>query len=132
MKKYAVYVLAILLGVVFYGSAIMKLSGAPAMSATFQHLGLEDWRIFIGGLEIVCVTLLFLPWTRVIGFLLMASFMGGAIVAHLSHGELPFVQVAILSLVWLLGYLRDPQLFQAREARADTRQTQGVTEIQAV
>jgi hypothetical protein len=50
MKRYVVYVLAVLLGIVFYGSALLKLAGPPAVQATFAHLGLADWRLFIAGL----------------------------------------------------------------------------------
>jgi hypothetical protein len=133
MRKYAVYGLAILLGLVFYGSAILKLAGGPAIEATFAHLGLADWRYFIAGLEIVCVTLLLLPRTQVVGFVLMASYMGGAMMAHLSHGELPFIPTAVLGLVWLFGYLRNPSLFAGPvAARKETPTARRHSRIQTV
>jgi hypothetical protein len=128
MKKYVVYVLAVILGVVFYGSALLKFAGPPAVQATFAHLGLADWRVFIAVLEMTCVTVLLIPRTKFAGLVLMSSYLGGAMVAHLSHGELPFIPTAILGLVWLFSYLR----FSMADAPASVNTRNTVGRIQTV
>jgi hypothetical protein len=47
----------------------------------------------------------------------MSSYLGGAMVAHLSHGELPFIPTAILGLVWVFSYLRTSAAVTADDAR---------------
>lgn len=113
MKKYVTYGLMAIVGIVFYGSAAIKLSGSPDAVKMFEALGLADWRLFIAGLEIACVTLFLVPKTKAVGTLLICSYLGGAMVAHLSHAQLPFIPTAILGLVWLVAYLRKPALFQS-------------------
>lgn len=113
MKKYLTYALMVVIGLIFYGSAALKLSGSAEVIKGFAALGLADWRIFIAGLEIVCVTLFLIPKTKAVGTLLMCSYLGGAMVAHLSHGQLPFLPTAVLGLVWLVSYLRKPGMFQS-------------------
>lgn len=111
MKKYLIYALMAVVGIIFYGSAAIKLSGSADAIKMFEVLGLADWRLFIAGLEIACITLFLVPQTKAVGTLLMSSYLGGAMVAHLSHGQLPFIPTAILGVVWLVAYLRKPGLF---------------------
>ena len=113
MKKYVTYGLMAVIAIIFYFSAAIKLSGSADAIKMFEALGLADWRLFIAALEIVCVTLFLLPQTKAIGTLLLCSYLGGAMVAHLSHAQLPFIPTAILGLVWLVAFLRKPALFQS-------------------
>lgn len=111
MKKYAIYGLTGILAFVFIGGAIYKLVGPAAVQDQFRALGLSEFRVPIAVLELICALLFLIPRTWVIGALLLASYMGGAMVAHLSHGESPLVPAAVLALVWLLIYLKKPDFF---------------------
>ncbi len=57
-----------------------------------------------------------IPQTMRYGTFLLSSYMGGAIVAHLTAGESPAFAAIVLALIWLLAYLRDPQFFETWEA----------------
>ena len=95
----------------FVMSGLMKLKGGPAISQMFGHLGLtESLAIPIALLELGSVAIYLIPRTSVIGAILLAGFMGGAILAHLRIGEPPVVQAVLGILVWLGLYLREERL----------------------
>lgn len=82
----------------------------PEMAANFSKWGLEDWRVIIGVGELIATILFILPRTNIIGVLLLSSHMGGAILVHMEHGE-PFIfQSAIVVLIWITGFIRNPKL----------------------
>lgn len=111
MKKMAIYGLTGLLGLVFVGSGVMKLVAPPPVVEGFTKFGLLAWLRPIGVLELLCVGLFLFPKTRIAGTLLLCSYLGGAIVAHMSRGE-PFIfPAAILALIWVVTYLRNPGFF---------------------
>ncbi len=111
MKKYAIYGLTGVLSLLFIGSAIAKLANPDPVHQQFAKFGLAEWQRLIGVLELVCLGLFLIPRTWVIGTLLLSSYLGGAIVAHLSHAEPPFFPAVVLGLVWLLVYLKKPDFF---------------------
>jgi len=100
-----------LVGLPFVMSGAMKLMGGPGSAQMFGHLGLSESLILpIAILELVSVGLYLVPRTSVLGAILLAGFMGGAILAHLRIGEPPVLQAAFGILAWLGIYLREPRL----------------------
>lgn len=87
---------------------------APAMQAT-TALGYPPSSVFwIGVVELVCLALYLVPRTAVLGALLLAGYLGGAVATHVrvgnpmaSHTLFP-IYVALF--VWGGLYLRDPRL----------------------
>jgi len=75
------------------------------------HLGLpESMVIPLGILEAACTVIYLIPATSVLGAILLAGYMGGAICTHWRVGD-PFVgQIAIALVIWLAIYLREPRL----------------------
>jgi hypothetical protein len=100
-------------GLVLMGSACTKLVGVPAVVAQMSLLGLTDGRLtLVGLLEIFSAVLFIYPPVRSIGLLVVSSYLGGAICAHVQHGQYgaAFSPAMVLGLCWLGAYLRHPQV----------------------
>jgi hypothetical protein len=95
----------------FFLSAFMKLKGGPELTQGMAHLGLpESMLVPLAILELSCVVIYLIPPTSVLGAILLAGYMGGAICTHWRVGD-PFVaQIVIALLVWLGLYLREDRL----------------------
>jgi uncharacterized membrane protein YphA (DoxX/SURF4 family) len=92
-------------------SGIMKFGTSKELNEGFAHLGLPTTLAWpLGILELSCVLLYLLPRTAVLGAILLAGYLGGAIITHVRIGE-PFFMQAILGVIlWLGLYLREPRL----------------------
>lgn len=92
-------------------SASMKFGSSPDMTKGFEHLG---WPLHLavplGVLELACALLYLIPRTAVLGAILIAGYMGGAIATHVRIGEPFFMQAGFGVVMWLGLYLRDPRL----------------------
>jgi hypothetical protein len=92
-------------------SASMTLVGSPATRENFAHFGWsERSAVPLGILELTCALLFLIPRTAVLGAILIAGFMGGAIATHARLGEPVFVQAGVGVVVWLGLFLREPRL----------------------
>lgn len=104
-------VLMILGGLVLLASAATKFLQVPKVVAEIGALGFTGWRLmFVAVLEVGSASLFLFPATRSIGLLLVSSYMGGAIAAHLGHGQLIFQPAIILLIFWLGTWLRHPEI----------------------
>lgn len=76
-----------------------------------EHLG---WPMrYMHGIAIleICVAIIFLiPQTAVLGAILLAGYMGGAIATHTRVGDPAFVQALVGIVAWLGLFLREPRL----------------------
>jgi hypothetical protein len=92
-------------------SAALKLKGGPELAQGFAHLGLpETLAVPLAILELSCVVIYLIPATSVLGAILLAGYMGGAICTHLRVGDPFLAQAAIGVLFWLGLYLREGRL----------------------
>ena len=100
-----------LVSLLFLFSAAMKFVAGAEVKEGMAHLGLpESMVIPLGILEAACTLIYLIPATSVLGAILLAGYMGGAICTHWRVGD-PFVgQIAIALVVWLGIYLREPRL----------------------
>jgi len=74
-------VVAVILGQTLF----FKFSGAPESVYIFSTLGVEPWgRIATGLIELISAGLVLIPRTRVLGALVAAGTMAGAILSHLA------------------------------------------------
>ena len=110
-RRIAGWVLSGLLAAVFISSSMGKFLGATTVVKQLADLGVKDQIILIGAGELIGVILFLVPRTHPLGVLLLSSYMGGAILAHMSHGESYIAQSVILLLIWTAGFLRRPWLF---------------------
>ena len=66
----------------------------------------------LGGLQLLFALLFWIPRTAVVGFLLMACYMAGAMATHLVIKESFVLQTGIETLIWVTGFVRFPELTQ--------------------
>lgn len=102
------WILAGLLTGLFLFSAVGKLTTPEQM----EQLKLGNWRIIIALGEIVSSLLFLLPKTNKYGSLLLSSYMGGAIIIHMTSGTSIVMPVMVLLLVWLVAFVRNPELYK--------------------
>jgi len=109
------YVLTVLVALFLtFDTAIKVLKLAPAVQGTTKLGYPASAVLWIGLIELVCLTLYLMPRTSVLGALLLTGYLGGAIATHvrlgsplLSHTLFP-IYVALL--LWGGLYLRETRL----------------------
>jgi hypothetical protein len=100
-----------LAALVFGVSASMKLKGGPELAEGMSHLGLPESMILpLAVLELTCVVIYLIPATSVLGAILLAGYLGGAICTHWRVGDVFIVPILIGVLIWLGLYLREDRL----------------------
>lgn len=104
-KNIIYWALTGLVAFVFLGSASGKLTGNEEALKMASSFGL-DAKTFamLGVLELISLVLFITPRTGVIGTVLLAAYMGGAIATHLTHG-LPLMAPAMVLIFVLLAAL---------------------------
>ena len=103
--------LAGIVGFIFIGSASSKLIGGAEALEMAKGIGLDANNFKILGLiEIISVVLFLIPRTGIIGTLLLAAYMGGAIATHLTHGQPLIAPIIIEAIIWIVSVLRFPEL----------------------
>ena len=105
------WVISVLASLVFLFSAFLKLKGGPELAQGIAHLGLPESMVMpLAIVEISCTVIYLIPATSVLGAVLLAGYVGGAICTHWRVGDPFFVQITLGLLVWLGLYLREPRL----------------------
>ncbi len=107
--KIAAWIISGLLTALYIYSASGKLFLHPEQMAQ-MHLG--DWRIIIALGELASAFLFLFPKTNKIGTLLLSSYMGGAIIIHMTAGMSIMMPAVVLILVWTVGIIRNPDLIK--------------------
>ena len=97
-RKIAGYILSGLVTLIFVSTGAMKFTGGE------QNI--------LGGLQLLFALLFWIPRTAVVGFLLMACYMAGAMATHLVIKESFALQTGIEALIWVAGFVRFPELSQ--------------------
>ncbi len=110
-QKIIYWVLTALVAFIFVGSAIGKFTANAEALKMGAGFGLSPQNfITLGVIEIVAAILFIIPRTGILGTLLLAAYMGGAIATHLEHG-LPFIaQCVIQAFIWIVAVYRFPEL----------------------
>lgn len=105
------WVISILSAAVFLFSGVLKLKGGPELEQGLAHLQLPSSMILaLAVLEISCAVIYLIPPTAVLGAILLAGYVGGAMLTHWRVGDPIVVQIVLGLLVWLGIYLREPRL----------------------
>lgn len=108
-SKIASWVIAGLLTALYFYSASGKLFLHPEQ---MEQMKLGDWRVIIALGEITSALLFLFPKTNKYGTLLLSSYMGGAIILHMTGGMSIAMPTVVLILVWVVAYLRNPEIFK--------------------
>jgi DoxX-like family len=105
------WVLAGLVGFIFVGSAISKLTGGEEALKMAAGIGLDANAFrMIGIVELISAILFVIPRTGILGTLLLAAYMGGAIATHLEHNQSIIAPAAIQAFVWIVAVIRFDEL----------------------
>lgn len=103
-------VLVIFPSVVLIASSLAKFANVPAIAGPLAKLGFYGDRLkIIAVAELVSAVLFLYPRTRAIGLILLSSYLGGAIAAHMGHGEPVYQPAFILILIWIASAVRNPE-----------------------
>ncbi len=110
-KKIVYWVLTGLVAFIFLGSAMSKFTANADALKMAESFGLNaSTYTMIGVVELISIVLFIIPRTGVLGTLLLAAYMGGAIATHLEHGDSIVVQCVIQAFVWIVAVYRFPEL----------------------
>ncbi len=110
-KKIIYWVLTSLVAFIFVGSAISKLTANADSLKMAESFGLNAQKFSIVGIvELICVLLFIFPRTGILGTLLLAAYLGGAIATHLEHEQSVIAPCVIQAFVWLVAVYRFPEL----------------------
>jgi hypothetical protein len=111
LKKIIYWVLTGLVAFVFVGSALGKLTADADALKMAEGFGLNAQNYTIlGVIEIISIILFIIPRTGILGTLLLAAYMGGAIATHLEHGQSVIVPCVIQTFLWIVAVYRFPEL----------------------
>lgn len=108
-RKIAGWIIAGLLTALYLYSATIKLFLHPEQ---MEQIKLADWRIIIPLGEIASALLYLFPRTNIYGTLLLSSYMGGAIIIHMTSGISLVMPLVVLIMVWCGGFIRNPELLK--------------------
>ena len=106
---------SVLVAVVIAFGATMKLAGAQPLVEIYSKIGLLPYMKLLGVSELVLTGLFLYPRAMKIGLLLLTGYFGGAMAVELSHGSIFIFPAAILSVVWIGAYMRNPSLFVSEQ-----------------
>ncbi len=109
-KKIITIVITALAALMPVLSGIMKLTGSAEIVSTLAKVGVADYLIFLGLMEIGFAALFVYPKTMKIGFILLSCYFAGALATELSHGT-PFNALMPMVLIWVAAFLRDRSIF---------------------
>lgn len=109
--KVAGWILTILPSLLLLMSASMKFMKPEGFEEGVKQLGWEPATMFyIGIVELACVVLYLIPRTAVLGAILIAAYMGGAIATHVRVGDPFWTQILLGVFVWAGLWFRYPSV----------------------
>src|SRR5262245_60146984 len=107
VRTLAVWIPALLIAL----SGVMKLSGNAQIVETMRRLGVEGVVPLLGVMELAFATLIVIPATFRLGFVLASCYFAGAIATELSHGALTINPFIPIGLLWIGAFVRDRSVF---------------------
>ena len=109
-KKIITIIFTVLASAMVIFSGILKLTGSADLVAALTKVGVADYIIYLGIMEILFTALFIYPKTMKIGFILLCCYFAGALATELSHGT-PFNALTPMILIWIAAFLRDKFIF---------------------
>jgi hypothetical protein len=91
----------------------MKISHNPGVVQNFAAFGIPEAMILpIGLIEVGCVVVYLIPPTAVLGAVLIAGYLGGAVLTHwrVGQGPVAFAPLLLGGFAWAGLWLREPRL----------------------
>ena len=110
-KQIIGWVLGGLVTALFLFSASGKLMPNAETLKMTSDMGIDASALkMIGIVELLSAILFLYPRTGVLGTLLLAAYMGGAIATHLEHGQSIVAPCVIQAVIWIVAVFRFPEL----------------------
>jgi hypothetical protein len=110
-QKIIYWGLTALVGFVFLGSAISKLTANAEGIKIAAGFGIDaSTYSMLGIIELASVILFIIPRTGVVGTILLAAYMGGAIATHVQNGISIVAPCIIQTFVLVVAFYRFPAL----------------------
>lgn len=110
-KKIIYWVLTGLVSIAFLGSALGKLNANAEALKMAENFGIDpNTYMLLGIIEILSLILFIIPRTGIIGIILLASYMGGAIATHLEHNVSIIAPVIVQTFMIVVAFYRFPEL----------------------
>ncbi len=110
-KNLLQWIAAGLVAAVFVMSGIMKFNLTAEMVEKMASQGITPSVLkTLAVIEILSAVLYLIPRTAVLGTLLLAAYMGGAIAVHVSTAQDVVAPCVIQALVWIVAVWRNPEL----------------------
>jgi hypothetical protein len=107
------WVITVVVVAQFTMSAVFKLIQHPMVLEGFGKDKFDipaKFIVPIGVVEVICTLLYLFPKTATLGAVLLAGYLGGAIMTHLRVNDNFAAPIIVGLLVWLGIYLREPRL----------------------
>ena len=110
-KRIIYWVLTGLVAFVFLGSAAGKLFANKEALKMANGFGLDaKTYTMLGIVELACAILFIIPRTGIVGTMLLAAYMGGAIASHLEHGVSIVAPCIVQTFMLAVAFYRFPEL----------------------
>lgn len=111
-KYWLGWLLGILPSMLLFFSAYSKFAQPePGFAEGLKHLGWDaNVMKTLGFVEIGSTLLYLIPQTALIGAVLLAAYLGGAVATHVRIGDPFFAPVLVGVLIWAGLWLREPRL----------------------
>ena len=103
-RRIVAWILTILISLLLIVSAIFKFIGPPEVIQATEKWGLQNHLTLIAVGELVSALLFLIPRTHSLGVLMLSAY---------------YVQAVLLVVIWIVGYLRHPELLQSFRAAND-------------
>jgi len=105
------WILTGIMALVFIGSASGKFFANEEALKMAADFGLDaKTNTILGIVELLSLILFVIPRTGILGTLLLAAYMGGAIATHLEHGQSIIAPCIIQTILFLVAFYRFPEL----------------------
>jgi hypothetical protein len=110
-KKIIDWILTGIIVLMMGASATDKMLGSEHALEMTRSFGITPgiYRL-LGIIEMLSVILFAIPRTGILGMLLLAAYLGGAIATHLQHQQSILFPVGIQVFVWITATIRFPEL----------------------
>jgi hypothetical protein len=119
-RKVIGWILTGILALLMLFSAFMKLSGNEEAVKGSAALGISGSTLmWIGIIELVSTLLFIYPRTGILGTLLLAAYLGGAIATHLEHAQPLTMPVIVECVLWITAAIRFPELTRRLRGTSD-------------
>ncbi|MDB4920509.1 DoxX family protein [Mucilaginibacter sp.] len=110
-RKITGWILTGLIALAMILSAVLKLTGSPVALKLAAAVGFSASTYqLIGLIEVLSTVLFIVPRTGILGTLLLAAYLGGAIATHWQHQQPALPAVILECLVWITATIRFQEL----------------------